>query len=331
MCIRLPYSPPPRGRNKLEFVNRDIVSIKDFTRPELEYIFEKAKEIEEKGYSRSTLKGKRVGLLFYEPSTRTRMSFDTAAQTLGADTIWFAGVEGTSVMKGETLKDTIETVANYVDVIVMRHPFDGSARWAADVTTKRAKQGLKKVPIVNGGDGKNEHPTQTMLDLYSVQKTQGGIDGLEVALVGDLKYGRTTHSLSYALSMFDTRIDYVAPEALQIPAHVVSFLKQKGIAQTKYSRIEDVIETADVIYMTRIQKERFPDENEYNKVKGVFRIDKSLLSRAKPTMRLMHPLPRVDEIAVDADDDQRSYYFQQAGNGVPVRATLLALIMGAVE
>jgi len=308
-----------------------VVSIKDFARPELEHIFEKAEDMEKKGYDKSLLKGKKVGLLFYEPSTRTRMSFDSAAQALGAGTIWFAGVEGTSVMKGETLKDTIETVANYMDVIVMRHPFDGSARWAADVTTKRATRGFNKVPIVNGGDGKNEHPTQTMLDLYSVQKTQRRVDGLELALVGDLKYGRTTHSLSYALSMFDTKIRYVAPDALQIPEHVTSFLKRKGIAFTKHSRIEEVIETVDIIYMTRIQKERFPDENEYNKVKGVYRMDKKLLSRAKPTMRLMHPLPRVDEITLDVDDDQRSYYFQQAGNGVPVRAALLALIMGAVR
>jgi len=315
----------------LEFVNRDVVSIKNFTRPELEHIFEKAEEIEKNGFNKSLLKGKRVGLLFYEPSTRTRMSFDTAAQALGADTVWFAGVEGTSVMKGETLKDTIETVANYVDLIVMRHPFDGSARWAADVTTNRAKRGLKKVPIVNGGDGKNEHPTQTMLDLYSILKTQGKIDGLEVAMVGDLKYGRTVHSLSYALSLFDSMIKYVAPDQLQVPEHVTSFLKRKGTGFTKHSKIEDVIGTVDIIYMTRIQKERFPDENEYNKVKGIYSVDKKMLSRAKPTMRLMHPLPRVDEISLDADEDMRAYYFQQAGNGMLVRAALLGLLLGAMQ
>jgi aspartate carbamoyltransferase catalytic subunit len=315
----------------LEFVNRDVVSIKNFTRPELEHIFEKAEEIEKNGFNKSLLKGKRVGLLFYEPSTRTRMSFDTAAQALGADTVWFAGIEGTSVMKGETLKDTIETVANYVDLIVMRHPFDGSARWAADVTTNRAKRGLKKVPIVSGGDGKNEHPTQTMLDLYSILKTQGKIDGLEVAMVGDLKYGRTVHSLSYALSLFDSKIKYVAPDQLQVPEHVTSFLKRKGTSFTKHSKIEDVIGTVDIIYMTRIQKERFPDENEYNKVKGIYSMDKKMLSRAKPTMRLMHPLPRVDEISLDADEDMRAYYFQQAGNGMLVRAALLGLILGAIQ
>ncbi|MBC7112593.1 MAG: aspartate carbamoyltransferase [Candidatus Methanomethyliales bacterium] len=315
----------------MNFLNRDVVSIKDFTKDEFEHIFKTAEKMEERGYDSALLRGKKVGLLFYEPSTRTRMSFDAAAHALGAETIWFAGVEGTSVMKGETLKDTIETVANYVDLIVMRHPFDGSARWAADVTTNRAKRGHKKVPIINGGDGKNEHPTQTMLDLYSIRKTQGRIDGLAVAMVGDLKYGRTVHSLSYALSLYNCKLMYVAPDPLQIPEHVEAFLKRKNIDYFKHSKIEDIISIADVIYMTRIQKERFPDENEYNKVKGIFKINRALLSRAKPTTRLMHPLPRVDEISVDCDEDPRAYYFEQAGNGVPVRAALLSLIMGAIE
>lgn len=315
----------------MHFENRDVVSIKDFTKEELEYIFKTAEKMEKQGYDGTLLRGRKVGLLFYEPSTRTRMSFDAAAHALGADTIWFAGVEGTSVMKGETLKDTIETVANYVDVIVMRHPFDGSARWAADVTTNRTKRGHKKVPIINGGDGKNEHPTQTMLDLYSIRKTQGRIEGLEIAMVGDLKYGRTVHSLSYALSLYNCHLRYVAPESLQIPEHVEAFLKRKGIQYTKHYKIEDIISSADIIYMTRIQKERFPDENEYNKVKGIFKITQSLLSMAKPTARLMHPLPRVDEISVDVDEDPRAYYFEQAGNGVPVRAALLSLVMGVVR
>ncbi len=313
----------------MSFVNRDVVSIKDFSRPDLEKIFTTAEGFAKKGYDKSLLRGKRVGLLFYEPSTRTRMSFDTAAQALGADTVWFAGVEGTSVMKGETLKDTIETVANYVDAIIMRHPSDGSARWAAEVTTKRAGRGNSKVPIISGGDGKNEHPTQTMLDLYSMKVTQGRLEPLNVALVGDLKYGRTVHSLSYALSMYNTKLSFVAPDMLQIPSHITSFLDRRGIKHSKYSRIEDAIGEADIVYMTRIQKERFPDENEYNKVKGLYRINRAVLQSAKPTMRLMHPLPRVDEIAVDSDEDIRAYYFQQAGNGVPVRAALLALVMGA--
>ena len=315
----------------MDFKHRDVVSIKDFSRPELEKIFETAEGMERKGYDKSLLSGKSVGLLFYEPSTRTRLSFDTAAQRLGADTIWFAGVEGTSVMKGETLKDTIETVANYADAIVMRHPYDGSARWAAEVTTARAKRGEAKVPIVSGGDGKNEHPTQTMLDLYSMVRTQGRIDGLDIAMVGDLKYGRTVHSLSYALSMYDCRIHYVAPDMLQIPDHVASFLSSKSVAFTKHSKLEEVMGKADIVYMTRIQKERFPDENEYNKVKGLYRVNREMLAKAKPNMRLMHPLPRVDEIAIDSDLDARAYYFKEAGNGVPVRAALLALVMGAVQ
>lgn len=313
----------------MDFKNKDVVSIKDFSRPELEKIFEIAEGMESRGYDKSLLRGRRVGLLFYEPSTRTRLSFDTAAQSIGADTVWFAGVEGTSVMKGETLKDTIETVAGYVDAIVMRHPYDGSARWAAEVTSKRAERGEKKVPVINGGDGKNEHPTQTMLDLYSMLRTQGRIDGLDVAMVGDLKYGRTVHSLSYALSMYDCRISFVAPDSLQVPDHVTSFLRSKNVAFSKHSGVEEVIERADIVYMTRIQKERFPDENEYNKVRGLYRIDRALLQKGKPTMRLMHPLPRVDEIAQDADGDTRAYYFKQAGNGVPVRAALLSLVVGA--
>jgi len=315
----------------LDFKDKDVVSIKDFSRPELEKIFETAEWMEKSGYDRRLLEGKSVGLLFYEPSTRTRLSFDTAAQRLGADTVWFAGVEGTSVMKGETLKDTIETVANYVDAIVMRHPYDGSTRWAAEVTTARAARGEGKVPIISGGDGKNEHPTQTMLDLYSIQKTQGKIDGLDVAMVGDLKYGRTVHSLSYALSMYQCNLHFVAPEQLQIPDHVASFLKSKSVTFSKHSRLDDVMRKADIMYMTRIQKERFPDENEYNKVKGLYKVNRELLQKAKPNMRLMHPLPRVDEISVDADKDTRAYYFKEAGNGVPVRAALLALVMGAVQ
>ncbi len=315
----------------MNFVNRDIVSIKDFSKQDLETIFSIATQFSKNGYDQALLKGRRVGLLFYEPSTRTRMSFDTAAQALGADTVWFAGTEGTSVMKGETLKDTIETVANYVDLIVLRHPFDGSARWAAEITTMRTRRGMPKVPIISGGDGKNEHPTQTMLDLYSMLMTQGRLESLNVALIGDLKYGRTVHSLSYALSMYGTKLSFVAPDMLQIPPHITSFLDRRGIRHSEYSRIEDAVAEADVVYMTRIQKERFPDENEYNKVKGLYRISKSTLSIAKPTMRLMHPLPRVDEISLDADDDPRAYYFQQAGNGVPIRAALLALVMGVCK
>lgn len=315
----------------MDFKGKDVVSIKDFSRPELERIFEIAEGMERGGYNRALLEGKGVALLFYEPSTRTRLSFDTAAQRLGADTIWFAGVEGTSVMKGETLKDTIETVANYADAIVMRHPYDGSARWAAEVTTARTKRGEPKVPIINGGDGKNEHPTQTMLDLYSIQRTQGRIDGLDIAMVGDLKYGRTVHSLSYALSMYRCQLHFVAPDQLQIPDHVASFLRSKSVSFSRHSRLEEVISKADIVYMTRIQRERFPDENEYNKVKGLYRVGKAMLSMAKPNMRLMHPLPRVDEIAQDSDEDARAYYFKEAGNGVPVRAALLALVMGAVQ
>jgi aspartate carbamoyltransferase catalytic subunit len=313
---------------KERFVKRDIISIKDFTREELDFIIKTAEKIEKEGYNRNLLNGKCIGLLFYEPSTRTRLSFDTAAQLLGATTIWFAGIEGTSVMKGETLKDTIETVANYVDLIVLRHPYDGAARWAADITTNRMKRGHKKVPVVNGGDGKNEHPTQAMLDLYSIKKTQNRIDDLDIAIVGDLKYGRTVHSLAYALALYNCKIRFVAPEILQIPEHIEAYLKRRNVKFLKYSKIEEVISDVDIIYMTRIQKERFPDENEYNKVRGIFKLNRNILSKAKTTMRILHPLPRVDEISVDVDEDIRAYYFEQAGNGVPVRMALLSLILG---
>ncbi len=310
------------------FIKRDIISIKDFTREELDFIIKTAEKIEKEGYNRNLLSKKCIGLLFYEPSTRTRLSFDTAAQLLGANTIWFAGIEGTSVMKGETLKDTIETVANYVDLIVLRHPYDGAARWAADITTNRMKRGHKKVPIINGGDGKNEHPTQAMLDLYSIKKTQNRIDDLDIAIVGDLKYGRTVHSLAYALALYDCKIRFVAPEILQIPEHIEAYLKRRNVKFLKYSKIEEIISDVDIIYMTRIQKERFPDENEYNKVRGIFKLNRNILSKAKTTMRILHPLPRVDEISVDVDEDIRAYYFEQAGNGIPVRMALLSLVLG---
>lgn len=313
------------------FEGRDLVSIRDFTREEIEHIFKIAERMKREGYNKDLLKGKMIGLLFYEPSTRTRLSFDTAAHMVGAETIWFAGIEGTSVMKGETLKDTIETVANYVDLIVLRHPYDGAARWAADVTTNRAKRGYKKVPVINAGDGKNEHPTQTILDLFTIKEKKGKIDGTCIAIVGDLKYGRTVHSLTYALSMYDCEIILVAPEALQIPEHIEQFLKRKNVKYEKISKLEEAIPIADVIYMTRIQKERFPDENEYNKVKGIFRLNRDLLSRAKPDACIMHPLPRVDEIAVEVDLDERACYFEQVRNGVPVRAAIMSLILGGIK
>ncbi|MCS7097389.1 MAG: aspartate carbamoyltransferase [Candidatus Methanomethyliaceae archaeon] len=308
---------------------RDLVSIKDLTREDFEQIFHIAEKMKKEGYSKN-LKDKIIGLLFYEPSTRTRLSFDAAARLLGAETIWFAGVEGTSVMKGETLKDTIETVANYVDLIVLRHPCDGAARWAADVTTNRMKRGHKKVPVINAGDGKNEHPTQTILDLFTIKERKGRIDGLCIAIIGDLKYGRTVHSLIYALSLYDCDIILVAPEALQIPEHIEEFMKRKNMRYEKRSKLEEIISIADILYVTRIQKERFPDENEYNKVKGIFRLNKELLSKAKSDACIMHPLPRVDEISTDVDSDYRACYFEQAANGIPIRAAIMSLILGMI-
>lgn len=310
---------------------KDLVSIKDLTREDFEQIFNVAEKMKKEGYNKNLLKEKIIGLLFYEPSTRTRLSFDAAAHLLGAETIWFAGVEGTSVMKGETLKDTIETVANYVDLIVLRHPYDGAARWAADVTTNRMKRGYKKVPVINAGDGKNEHPTQTILDLFTIKERKGRIDGLCIAVIGDLKYGRTVHSLIYALSLYDCDIILVAPEALQVPEHIEEFMKRKNMKYEKCSKLEEVISIADILYVTRIQKERFPDENEYNKVRGIFRLNKEFLSRAKLDACIMHPLPRVDEISTDVDSDYRACYFEQVANGIPIRAAIMSLILGVIK
>jgi aspartate carbamoyltransferase catalytic subunit len=299
--------------------NRSLISITDFTKEEQMQILNLAAEFE-KNPIQKILTNNVVATLFFEPSTRTRLSFESAASRLGAQVIGFSSAASSSVSKGESLKDTILTVSNYSDIIVMRHPKEGSARYASEVSP---------VPIINAGDGANQHPTQTLLDMYSILKTQGTLDNLNIAFIGDLKYGRTVHSLSIALSQFNTTYHLVSPEELKLPSYVKRPIKENKLTYHQYTDLNEVIPVADIIYMTRIQRERFSDPMEYEKVKNAYNLDNSMLGDAKENMRILHPLPRVNEISTDVDSNPKAYYFQQALNGVFVRQALLATILGA--
>ena len=306
----------------MEFAGRDIISIRDFSKEEIDYILKTAQAMEPLAKKGSDmLKGKILATLFFEPSTRTRLSFEAAMHKLGGSTIGFAEAEIASVRKGENLADTVRTVENYADVIAIRHPLEGAARLAAE---------FAKVPIINGGSGAEEHPTQALLDLYTILKEKGMIDGLKIALVGDLRYGRTVHSLAYALSNYDVELCLVSPESLKMRREALEEIKGK-ISVTEETDIAKVIPNLDVLYVTRIQKERFPDPAEYMKVKGSYRIDLELLKKAKKDMIILHPLPRVDEIASEVDGTPHARYFQQVWNGIVMRMALLALILGAVK
>lgn len=304
----------------MNFKSRHIISINDFLKEEIIYILDKAKEMEKN--KKPLLAGKVMATLFFEPSTRTRMSHEAAMEKLGGQILSFGDPQTTSLKKGETLRDTIKMVDHYADVIVMRHNLDGSARAAAEISD---------VSIINGGDGANQHPTQTLLDLYTIKQTQGKIEKLKVAMVGDLKYGRTTHSLTNALALFNCELFFVAPKELQIPKSIREDLDSKKIKYHIIQKIEDVIDKVDILYMTRIQKERFPDLNEYEKVKNLYILKKDMLDNVKKNLKIMHPLPRVNEISVDVDDTPYAYYYQQAANGVPVRQALLCLILGCTK
>lgn len=307
---------------KLQFEGRDIISIRDFSREEIDYILKVAQAMEPLAQKGSDmLRGKILATLFFEPSTRTRLSFEAAMHKLGGSTIGFAEAEIASVRKGENLADTVRTVENYADVIAIRHPLEGAARLAAE---------FAKVPIINGGSGAEEHPTQALLDLYTIMKEKGGIDGLKIALVGDLRYGRTVHSLAYALSYYDVELYLVSPESLRMRREVLEEIREK-IPVIEETNIKKVIPILDVLYVTRIQKERFPDPAEYIKVKGSYKIDLETLSKAKEDLIIMHPLPRVDEIAAEVDGTPHARYFQQVWNGIVMRMALLALILGAVK
>lgn len=299
--------------------NRNLISINDFNKEEQLHVLDVAAGFEANP-RQPILSDRVVATLFFEPSTRTRLSFESAANQLGARIIGFSDASNSSVQKGETLKDTITMVSSYADLIVMRHPREGSSRYASEVS---------KVPVINAGDGANQHPTQCMLDLYSIRKTQGRLDNLQVAFVGDLKYGRTVHSLTHALCQFNTTFHLVSPEALKLPSAVKQDIKDHKLEYHQYTNLEDVLPIADIVYMTRVQRERFADPMEYERVKNACILTGSMLHGCKDNMKILHPLPRVNEITTDVDTTPYAYYFQQAQNGVYVRQALISLILGA--
>lgn len=306
----------------MKFEGRDVISIRDFTREEIDYILKIAEAMEPLAVKGSDmLKGKILATLFFEPSTRTRLSFEAAMLKLGGSAIGFAEAEIASVRKGESLADTVRTVEKYADVIALRHPLEGAARLAAE---------FAHVPVINGGSGAEEHPTQALLDLYTIVKEKGGINGLKIALLGDLRYGRTVHSLAYALSNYDVELYLVSPEMLKMRREVLEEIRGK-IPVKEATSLDEVISTIDVLYVTRIQKERFPDLAEYMKVKGSYRIDLETLDKARKSLIVLHPLPRTEEISPEVDSTPHAKYFQQVWNGMVVRMALLALILGAVK
>ncbi|MBN2042819.1 MAG: aspartate carbamoyltransferase [Candidatus Aenigmarchaeota archaeon] len=305
----------------MRFKGKDIISIRDLEKDDILYILDVARKIE-KSPDQDLLKGKVMASLFFEPSTRTRLSFESAMSLLGGKVVGFAEPGVSSLKKGETLWDTIKMVDRYADVIVMRHPVEGAARIASEAAN---------VPVINGGDGSNQHPTQTLLDLYTILKTKGTLENLSVGMLGDLKYGRTVHSLCIALSHFNTKFYFISPDALAMPRDYLKDLERKGLSYTEESDLIKVSKELDILYVTRIQKERFPDPMEYKKYAGFYRLDKRILSHIKKDMKIMHPLPRVDEIHPELDSTEHALYFDQAANGIPVRQALLSLVLGRIE
>ncbi|HOK26674.1 MAG TPA: aspartate carbamoyltransferase [Bacteroidales bacterium] len=300
--------------------NKSLVSIDDLSTDEILSILDLAEDFEKKP-DRSLLTGKVIATLFFEPSTRTRLSFESAVNRLGGRIVGFADAATSSVSKGETLKDTIKTISNYCDLIVMRHPLEGSARYASEIS---------KVPVINAGDGANQHPTQTLLDLYSIRKTQGTLDNLNVFFVGDLKYGRTVHSLMMAMARWKTTFNFISPEELKMPEEYKLYLENIGLKYYEHTDFTDIISKADIIYMTRVQRERFSDPIEYEKVKNVYVLHNSMLQNTKPNLKILHPLPRVNEIHLDVDENPKAYYFEQTLNGVYVRQAILCSILGVI-
>jgi len=298
--------------------NKSLVSINDYSREEHLKILDLAEEYE-KNPRRNLLQGYVVATLFFEPSTRTRLSFESAVNHLGGKILGFSDTNTSSSTKGETLRDTIKTISNYVDLIVMRHPLEGSARFASEIS---------KVPIINAGDGANQHPTQTLLDLYSIRKTQGKLEDLSIFLVGDLKYGRTVHSLLMAMSNFNTTFHFISPDELRMPEEYKLYLRNLGLSFYEHKDFTDIISEADIIYMTRVQKERFSDPIEYEKTKNTYILRNKMLEEVKPNMRILHPLPRVNEIHLDVDESDKAYYFTQTLNGVYVRQAIITSILG---
>lgn len=294
-------------------------SIEQLTAEQIIEILDSA-ELFEQNPNRDFLRGRVVATLFFEPSTRTRLSFETAVNRLGGRVIGFSDAKNTSSVKGETLRDTIQMVSGYADLVVMRHNLEGAALYASEVS---------RVPIINAGDGANQHPSQTMLDLYSIRKTQGDLNNLHITMVGDLKYGRTVHSLIEGTSHFNPTFSFVAPRQLELPREYIDYCAEHGIEADYHNELtSEVIAKSDIVYMTRLQRERFLDEEDYQAVKDSFVLDNSLLQEAKPTMKILHPLPRVNEIAQEVDDTPYAYYFRQAVNGMFVREALICRALG---
>ena len=300
--------------------NKSLVSINDFTPGEIESVLQTAVRFESE-HPGNLFSGRVIGALFFEPSTRTRLSFESAVKRLGGRIIGFAEAGSSSVTKGESLKDTILTVSNYTDLIVMRHSLEGSARYASEVSP---------VPIINAGDGANQHPSQTLLDLYSILKTQGTLDGLNIFMVGDLKYGRTVHSLLIALSNYNTTFNFISPAELRMPDEYKIILERKGLKFYEHDDFTEIISRADIVYMTRVQRERFSDPLEYEKVKNIYVLRNEMLEGTKENLRILHPLPRVNEIEPEVDENPKAYYFEQALNGVYVRQAIIASILDLI-
>lgn len=305
----------------MEFRHKNIISIDDFTKEELIYVLKRAKRFEEgfnDGKYSDMLKGKVLSTVFFEPSTRTRLSFESAMKRLGGTVIGFANEKTSSAVKGETVHDTAKMLECYSDVIVVRHHIEGAARVMAEAS---------QVPVINAGDGANQHPTQTCLDLYTILKSKGRLDNLRIGFLGDLKYGRTVHSLVHALTHFDSKMTFISPESLAMPDYMIDELKDANIDFEETEDLHSVCKKLDVLYVTRIQKERFVDSLDYEKVKGVYQLDKNIMEYVKPELKIMHPLPRVDEIHKELDDTDHAIYFEQARNGVFVRQALLSLVL----
>ncbi len=298
--------------------NRSLVSINDYSKEEMLRILDLAADFEANPHQ-PLLTGGVVGCLFFEPSTRTRLSFESAINRLGGRVVGFTDASTSSTTKGETLKDTIKMVSRYADLIVMRHPMEGAARYASEQS---------RVPIINAGDGANQHPTQTLLDMYSIRKTQGRLNNMNVAMVGDLKFGRTVHSLLMAMSHFNPTFHFVSPEKLKMPTEYKLFLEEKGISFSEHTDLNEVMATADILYMTRVQKERFSDPTDYERVKNSYVLRNAMLKDSKENMKVLHPLPRVNEIHPDVDGNPKAYYFEQARNGMYTRMAIIAAIMG---
>lgn len=305
----------------MNFKNKHIISIRDISKEELDYIILKSGHVKS-GQYQNMLNGKVLATLFFEPSTRTRLSFEASITLSGGSYIGFADAINSSVQKGETLKDTIKTVTGYCDAIVIRHPYEGAARVASEVSL---------VPVINAGDGANQHPTQTLLDLFTIKEQFGKIDGLNIGLFGDLKYGRTVHSLSMALAYYNVNLYLISPTLLKMPDYFKKHLIDSGINFIETENIDTIGKKLDVLYVTRLQRERFGDPLEYEKMSGSYRVTMDTLANMAPHTKIMHPLPRVDEIHTDVDETENAIYFEQAHNGIHVRQAVLGLVTGVIK